>query len=139
MKEIILIILCIILYGSATFFKRLGLAQLHPYQFLLLASIFYATIIPYWIYLINKQTNIVPFSISSAIFTLIYAAFSIVAGLILAFLLRETKTPGSLIVMTNLSSLVTLLLTFIFLKEQLNLNKIIAIGLAITSLFLINC
>jgi uncharacterized membrane protein len=139
MREMILIIICIFLYGCATFFKRLGLAQLHPYQFLLVTGICYAVIIPVWCFLLRSQTNVPSYTGQSILYVVIYSSFSVVAGLALAFLLQRTSAPGTLIVMTNLSSLVTLLLAYLFLGEQLNVTKLVAVLLAIISLFLMNC
>lgn len=139
MREVFLIIICILLYGSATFFKRLGLAQLHPYQFLLLTGICYAIVIPLWYLLLKPHPDVPQYSTQSVLFVVIYSCFSILAGLVLAFLLQKTSTPGTLIVMTNLSSLVTLLLAYLFLGEQLSTTKIVAVMLAILSLILMNC
>lgn len=138
MKETLLIALCILLYGSATFFKRLGLAQLHPYQFLMTSSTCYALVIPVWYYLSINSGIQTSYNWQNISLVVIYSSFSLLAGVVLAFLLQKTSTPGSLIIMTNLSSLVTLALTCVFLKEQLNLTKIIAVILAILSLILIN-
>lgn len=138
MRDVFLIILCILLYGSATFFKRLGLAQFHPYQFLLVTAICYAVAIPIWYFLLKPQTNIPAYSFQGILFVVVYSCFSILAGLVLAFLLQKTSTPGTLIVMTNLSSLVTLLLAYLFLGEQLTPTKIVAVILAIGSLILMN-
>ena len=57
---------------------------------------------------------------------------------LLAFLLKTSTSPGSLIVMVNLSSVITLLLSYLILNEQLNFAKIIAIILALISLILVN-
>lgn len=138
MREVFLIILCILLYGSATFFKRLGLSQFHPYQFLLVTGICYAIVIPIWFFLLKSQTNVPAYSMQGTVFVIIYSIFSILAGLVLAFLLQRTGTPGTLIVMTNLSSLVTLLLAYLFLGEQLTVTKMVAVLLAIISLILMN-
>lgn len=142
MREIILVIFCIILYGSATFFKRLGLLNLHPYQFLIIAGFCYFIFTPLWYWLLSHQaTNQgiqVTYSIDGVIFAVIYALFSIGAGLILAFLLRTTSSPGLLVVMVNLSSLITLLLSYLFLNEQINPVKMIAIVLAVLSVILMN-
>jgi drug/metabolite transporter (DMT)-like permease len=142
MREIVLIIFCIILYGSATFFKRLGLLNLHPYQFLIVAGFCYFLFTPLWYWLLSHQTTsqgaALTYHTDGVIFAIIYALFSIAAGLTLAFLLRTTSSPGMLVVMVNLSSLVTLLLSYLFLNEQLNPVKIIAIILAVFSVILMN-
>ncbi len=80
----------------------------------------------------------IPYHTDGVIFAIIYALFSIGAGLILAFLLRTTSSPGILVVMVNLSSLVTLLLSYLFLNEQLNPVKMIAVILAVISVVLMN-
>jgi len=142
MREIVLVIFCIILYGSATFFKRLGLLNLHPYQFLIIVGFCYFLFTPLWYWLLSHQVsqqNIqISCSMDGIIFSIIYAMFSIAAGLILAFLLRTTSSPGVLVVMINLSSLITLLLSYLFLNEQISAVKMIAVVLAVISVILMN-
>lgn len=140
MREVILIVFCVLLYGGATFFKRLGLLNLHPYQFLIIVGFCYFLFTPVWYLLISSQlkTGPVVYSKEGIFFAIIYALASMAAGLILAFLLRTTNNPGTLIVMVNLSSLVTLFLSYFFLNEQLSLIKMFAIVLAILSLILMN-
>lgn len=138
MKELLLLCLCIILYGSATFFKRLGLLELHPYHFLLITGLCYVVITPIWLLLLHNQSATTPYSTQSVIFTIIYAGVGAIAGLILAFLLRDSKNPGMIIIMINLSSLITLMLSCIFLNEQLNSHKIVAVILAVASLVIMN-
>lgn len=138
MKDIILIILCIIFYGTATFFKRLGLLTLHPYQLALLTAICYLFAIPFWAFLLNKESDNLVYTSEGVFCVIIYTLFNIIAGIILAFLLKTSTSPGSLIVMVNLSSVITLLLSYLILNEQLNFAKIIAIILALISLILVN-
>jgi len=140
MREVVLIIFCVLLYGGATFFKRLGLLNLHPYQFLIIVGFCYFLFTPVWYLLINSELNKgqVIYSKEGIFFAIIYALASMGAGLILAFLLRTTNNPGTLIVMVNLSSLVTLFLSYFFLHEELSPVKIFAIILALLSLVLMN-
>ena len=141
MREIVLVIFCILLYGSATFFKRLGLLSLHPYQFLMIAGLCYFLFTPLWYWLIinpSSQMTQIIYSAEGIFFVIIYALFSVAAGLILAFLLRTTTNPGILIVMVNLSSLITLLLSYLFLNEHLSPIKMLAVVLAIISFILMN-
>jgi drug/metabolite transporter (DMT)-like permease len=140
MREVVLIIFCVLLYGGATFFKRLGLLNLHPYQFLIIVGFCYFLFTPVWYLLINSEVNKsqVIYSKEGIFFAIIYALASMAAGLILAFLLRTTNSPGTLIVMVNLSSLITLFLSYFFLHEELSPIKIFAIILALLSLVLMN-
>jgi len=141
MREIVLVIFCILLYGSATFFKRLGLSSLHPYQFLMIAGLCYFLFTPLWYWLIinpSSQMTQIIYPAEGIFFVIIYALFSVAAGLILAFLLRTTTNPGILIVMVNLSSLITLLLSYLFLNEHLSPIKMLAVVLAIISFILMN-
>lgn len=140
MREAWLIIICIIFYGSATFFKRLGLLQLHPYQFLLITGICFFLATPVWFFL-GKMAPATgsQYTVSGVFCTFIYCFFSLCAGLILAFLLKDTKSPGSLIVMINLSSVITLFLSYYFLNERFNMAKVASVILAILSLILVNC
>lgn len=138
LKDAALIVLCITLYGSATFFKRMGLLSLHPYQFLMLTGICYFASIPLWLWLLSNQPVPLTYAPQGVLYVAIYTIFSLAAGVILAFLLQKASSPGSLIVMTNLSSLVTLLLCYLFLQEQLTPQKMVAVALAIVSLVLMN-
>jgi len=138
MRELFLIVFCIILYGSATFFKRLGLGELHPYQFLLITAICYFLLTPIWFWLIKIQSTQTSYTTEGVIYSIIYSFFSISGGLILAFLLKNTRNPGTLIIMVNLSSIITLFLSYVFLHEHLSTTKLLAITLAIISLILVN-
>jgi len=138
MEQMALILLCILLYGSATFFKRLGLHYLHPYQFLFIAGICYGIIAPIWYWMICRTVPNAAYPLQGVLWAILYSVFCAGAAAILSFLLRNTNTPGTLIVMTNLSSVITLGLCYFFLHEQLSLTKLIAVGLAIGSLILMN-
>lgn len=138
MREVALITMCVLLYGTATFFKRLGLMQFHPYQFLLVSGICYFTFVPVWCWLLSRQNEPLVYSGSGLLYAVLYSVLSVVAGFILSFLLRGTNTPGTMIVMVNLSSVVTLLLSSCFLHEHLGFNKLVAVALAIVSLVLMN-
>ena len=138
MRELALTLLVIVLYGSATFFKRLGLATLHPYQFILLSGTCYALLSPIWAILIERAGITTTYDFKNASLVVVYAIFSVLAGLIVAFLLRTTQNPGVFIVLTNLSSFITLILCCLVLNEQLNAPKILGIVLAILSLILMN-
>lgn len=137
MKELLLLACCILFYGVAAFLKRLGLLQLHPFQFLLLASICYASTIPGWIVLASKE-NIESFTYPNILLVVGYSFCSLGAGLILAFLLRNAAAPSALLVLINLSSIITLLLSYVLLHEHLSTSKVIAIILALISLLLMN-
>ncbi len=140
MKEAVLILICIILFGCSTFFKRLGLASLHPYQLLLVAGICYAVFTPIWLWLLKSQVPAAAvYPTQSIIFVVIYALINITAGVIFGFLLKNTNSPGSLAAIINLSSLITFGLSYLFLNEQLTPNKIIALVLAILSMIFLNC
>lgn len=140
MKEIILVIICIVLYGVSTFFKRLGLNNLHPYQLLLIAGICYGILIPVWLWLIRTDVQTAPsYSTQSIIFVIIYAIINVAAGLVFSFLLKNSNSPGTLVAIINLSSLITFVLSYLFLNEQISTTKIIAFCLAILSMILFNC
>ena len=90
MREVLLIIVCILLYGSATFVKRVGLTHIHPYQFSLVSGICYGIITPFWFWMIKSSTEITTNSSTKSItLAILYSACSVTAGLILAFLLRR--------------------------------------------------
>lgn len=138
MKELLLICLCILLFGIGTFFKRLGLIELHPYQFLLITAIVYFAAAPLWLWLLSHTAILNKFTTTGIWYSVIYAVFSLAAGIILAFLLKETTQPGTIIVMVNMSAVITLILSSVFLHETLTPIKIAGVVLAVVSLALIN-
>lgn len=138
MKEILLLTFCILLFGIGTLFKRLGLAEIHPYYFLMTSALVYLTAVPLWFWLSSNDPLVGSLTTTGVWYAIIYSIFSLGAGLSLAFLLRDTNHPGTIILMVNLSAFVTLLLSYVFLHEPLSPLKVAGVALAFISLILLN-
>lgn len=134
MLEVIVLAICILLFGTGTFFKRLGLIELHPYRFLLITGICYFLFTPIWWWL--GQSIQTPVTKTGLVYAIASAVFSLLAGFLLAWLLRSSNAPSLIIVMVNLSSIITLVMSLVFLHEDLSRNQVIAILLAVVSLIL---
>lgn len=136
--ETLLLLLCIVLLGIATFIRQLGLQLTTVYQFLLLTSICYTFCIPIWIWLAGKQIIQTPLNLGSILYAVIYSGFSLLAGFIFTYLLKNSATPSVLVVMINLNSIITFFLCCIFLREQITVIKLIAVFLSILGFLLIS-
>lgn len=139
MKNILLISLCIILYGISTFLKKLALDILHPYQFLLVVSLCYALLFPVWWLFLQTESVTLPNNALGITYVVLYSLCSVSAGIVFSFLLRATNSPGTLSAFINLNSLITIILSFYFLGEEINFKKILSFIFAIVSITLINC
>lgn len=132
-----LIILCIVVFGIATFFRKLAVDQIHPFQLQIISTSIYLLLVPIWIYATNKigQTT---YSTSGIIYAVLTVLFYTVGSVSFGFVLRNTINTGVVSALVSLSPVVTLGLSMLFLHENFSPMKVVAFFLALASAILIN-
>lgn len=137
MKFYILLSLTVFLFGASVFFRKLAVDIIHPYQIQIIASLIYVLTTPLWIYYLSKE----PVSWSNTT-GLIYASIClvmyIVAVVLFSFLLKSSSEPGMVATLVALNPVITSILTFIFLKEDFGIRKVIATIIMIFGFYLFN-
>ena len=137
MKNIPAIIFCIVLFGFSSFFRKITLDKIHPYQLQVIATGIYIALLPVWIYL-SSRPNIPEYTSIGIIFGIICIIIYIIGSVVFGFLLRDTDHPGVLIALASLSPIITIVMTVAFLHEQFTFWKIIAFIFALLSAILVN-
>lgn len=137
MKNIHLIIICIVLFGTSTFFRKLTVDRIHPFQLQAIAGTLYIFLAPFWYYISNKiGSNTYP---ASAVgLALICNILYIGAAVTFGFVLRETQNTGVVTALVSLSPVITLSLSMLCFHEHFSVWKVIAFVLAMVSAVLIN-
>ena len=78
------------------------------------------------------------YSIVSTIWTIICVILYIAAVIIFGFILKESQNAGVVSALVSLSPMITMILSYFFLNEEITLTKIIAFCLALASAILVN-
>lgn len=125
MKNLTLLALTIILFGTSIFFRKLAVDRIHPYQLQIVAGAVYALEIPIWLYLI-KQNNIVGYDTLGVVFGVLCLITYVVAAVLLGTLLKGSNNTGMIATMVAMNPLITSMLSVMFLGEQFGPKKIAA-------------
>ncbi len=138
MKPIILYIaLSIILFGISTFYRKIALDKIHPYQLQVISGIIHVIFMPLWIFILYKKgiVGYNPEGVNRAVICcLIYTG----ATVLFSFALQDAKSPGVVSALVSLSPLVTMLMAHHFLNEEFTLTKALAFVFALTSVILLS-
>lgn len=130
--------LCIILFGISTFFRKLALDRMHPYQLQVISGVIYLGFLPMWLLILSHQHPGIKYDGWGIFYAvcciLIYTAATVLFG----FALKETKSPGVVAALISLSPVITMALAFFFLDEKFTTTKAIAFLLALASAILVN-
>lgn len=123
-----LIILCILLWGLSAFLNRLAVEKLPP----LLMQVVVGLVFIFYIPVALKMSGVDnPFnykwSVYSIVLTGIATLLSIASNVMLYMTVKGSNSSGSTNMMVSLYPLVTLILTVIFLHEQLSFGKIMGV------------
>lgn len=138
MRYSLLLLSCIFLYGISTFFKKIALNKIHPFQFEIIVAVIYAIALPIWIYTLYDNKSNESYDLKSVSLSVVCIVVGMVATILFNFLLKESRSPGTVTALVSLSPIVTLFLSYMFLQEKLTIFKILAFILALVSAILIN-
>ena len=136
-KQLYMLLASIGLFGVSSFFRKLAVDRIHPYQLQVVAGAVYALCIPVWLYIISK-TGVAGWDTRGIIWGALCVFLGIVATVLLGVLLKASDDPGVIVTLVSMSPAITMVLTVLFLGEELTLNKLVASGLMFAGLFLFN-
>lgn len=139
MKSILpYVVLCIILFGISTFFRKLSLDRMHPYQLQVISGVIYLAFLPMWLLILSYQQPGAKYDNLGIFFAVVCILIYTVATVLFGFALKETKSPGVVAALISLSPVITMTLAFFFLDEKFTVTKGIAFALALASAILVN-
>lgn len=121
------IFLCIILWGVGTFLNRLSVERMPSSLMQVVVAIGYVLFIPIAIKLGEYTNPGYKWSLYSVLLTLLATAISISANIFLYLSLKGNNNSGASTMLISLYPTVTMILSVIFLHEQLTYNKIIGV------------
>jgi len=139
MKNILLILSTIILFGLSAFFRKMTVDRIHPYQLQVIASIIYIAELPLWLWLLSKSSNVTSYNFSGIIFGTCCIATYIVAAVLFGMLMKSSDSIGTLSTIISMNPIITSIFSYLILNEQFTIKKIIAmivtlVGISLFSL-----
>ena len=138
MKNYILILATIFLFGISVFFRKLTVDRMHPYQLQTLAAVVYGMCVPIWIFFINKESIEINYSFNALFLAFICLITNITGAILFGNLLKSSNNTGSLTILVSIHPIITFIFSMVFLGEQLTLQKIAACAFALAGLILFN-
>jgi len=123
--------------GAATFFRKVALNNMHPYQLQIISGAVHIVFIPLWIYLLYKNGSL-EFNVTGVYYALICCVIYTAATVLFSFSLRDSNSPGVISALICLNPVVTMILAYFFLDESITITKIIAFILALASALLLS-
>jgi len=136
-KQLYLLLASISLFGVSSFFRKLAVDRIHPYQLQVVAGVVYALGIPVWLYIISKA-GIAGWDTRGIIWGSLCVSLGTVSVALLGVLLKTSDDPGVIAILFSMNPVITMVLTVLFLGEELTLNKLLASGLVLAGLLLFN-
>ena len=137
-KNLIQIILCIVLFGSSAFCRKMSVDRIHPYQLQIVAGIVYALVVPIWLYLLHASCVSSGYDRAGVIWGIGCILANVIGVIIFGGLLRSSSDPGMLATLIAMNPLVTLGLTVAFLGEELTLKKVLSVFLMLCGFVMFN-
>jgi drug/metabolite transporter (DMT)-like permease len=137
MKNILFIALTIVFSGISVFFRKLAVDRIHPYQIQVLAGLLYGALIPIWMFFMTKSSINFNFNILGNLYGVLCLLSYVLSAVILGLLLKTTASVGTISILVSINPLITLLFSYFFLGEEINLKKIIATILILSGVALL--
>lgn len=136
--DVRLILFCIFFYGIATFFRKLAVDQIHPFQFEIISGSLHAALVPIFLWLTTHRGISAPITLPSVGWVFLCTACQVAAAVVFGFMIRGSSNTGVLTALVSLSPIVTLALSVGFLNESFSLWKVVAFILALASAIVVN-
>jgi len=137
MKNILFIALTIVFSGISVFFRKLAVDKIHPYQIQVLAGLLYGALIPAWVFFMTKSSINFNFNILGNLYGVLCLLSYVLSAVILGLLLKTSASVGTISILVSINPLITLLFSYFFLGEEINLKKIIATILILSGVALL--
>lgn len=136
MKDLALLFTSIFLFGISSFFRKMAVDHIHPYQLQIVAGAVYALEIPLWLFLLSRQEKQLPYDPVGVGWGVLTIVTHVAAAVLFGILLKTTASPGAASIAVSMSPLITLVLCMAFLGEQLTIQKFFACCLMLAGLLL---
>ncbi len=120
-----------VLFGVSTLLRKVSIETLHPFQFQVVAGVFYGLMIIPWLLIANETGHSTGWNISGVIWCLICSLVATLGAVILMFALRSGHDTGVVAALGSVSPVVTVMLAALFLGEQPNIKQAVGIFLVL--------
>ena len=137
MRYFSLVLIGIVTFGIAAFFRKLSVERLNPYQQQMVSSIVCALLIPIWFFFCGGLPKITSDNSSSYVFAILTAICGVIGAVAFSTLLKGTNEIGVTSALLSLSPIVTLIMSFMFFHEKMSFWKAVAFILALVSAVLV--
>ncbi|MEO7172793.1 DMT family transporter [Flavobacterium sp.] len=127
---------CILIWGISTFLNRLSVERMSPLLMQVIVGIGYMFFIP----IAFRMSSGAPlkWSVSSILLTSVATIISIAANVMLYAALKGNKNTGSSTMIVALYPVITMILSIVFLGEQLTVSKVIGVSAMIGGAILLS-
>ena len=137
-SDVFMIVACIFCFGFSTFFRKLALDRLHPFQFQIIAGIIYLSLIPFYQSGMKlAASHQEQYSFLAIVLVTATILFHVVGINCFGFVLKNSNSVGMTTVLVSTSPILTLALCWLFLGEQLTVMKICGGGLTLLGIMLL--
>jgi drug/metabolite transporter (DMT)-like permease len=126
MNSNLLLLLCVLLWGTTTFLQRLSADHMNPVVMQMIVALGFALFVPFGIWQQGGWSNIKWSALSIGI-TLIATFMSLTGNILFYTVLKGSNHTGAQSLFLCLYPVVTLILSVLFLHETFTLFKIVGI------------
>jgi uncharacterized membrane protein len=127
-----LIILSIIGYGCWSFFLKLAVKHIHPFQIHIVNCCVGICLLPIYLHILNTKVSAQPFNITGVMWAMLATLSATMAGLAFIYGVKYSNNVATLYaISTTMPIVITLILTSIFFREQITMMKVIGMVLII--------
>ena len=137
MKNLHLIVLCIVLFGLSTFLRKVAVDRIHPFQFQVVATFVYLALLPLWLWMLSRMPPST-YNITGVGFAVLCNLVQIGGAITIGYLFRGAPNAGVISALVSMSPLITLTLSMVFLDENMTIGKGAAFFFALLSAILVN-
>lgn len=134
MTSIQLIVITIVMWGVGAILYKIANQNLHPVLICAIGTIVYMIVTPLYFVLFKVDYN---WNIKGVVFAALAALLMVIGALSYDFSLQKSSV-SEVTVAVSLYPALTVLLSFIFLQEQFTFRKLIGMGLAFISIYIIS-
>jgi hypothetical protein len=128
--------LTVALLALSVFFRKLSVDRIHPYQLQIVAGAIYALEVPLWLWLIKRE-GITSYDPMGVMWGTLCILTAVATAVLFSYLLKHSPSPSLVAMAVATNPLGVLLLTRLFLGEEITLKKLLGCGVTIVGLFLL--
>jgi len=131
------LLLSTLFFGLSSFFRKLAVDRIHPYQLQIVAGAVYALEVPVWLYLL-RSANISGYDATGVGYAFLTIVVYVLGAVCFSTLLKGTHDIGAMTTMASMSPVITTLLSVALLGESFTVKKAIATAVMLVGLALFN-